>query len=132
MQGHRTQDASTAVQGGRATGTQPAQHAAALVSCGPAPGPQGPPQYYVLIAGVKRMIQEPQFGAGPSRSPCPNPDTHVWIEGAWRLVQQVCMPQPNANRVPVRALALPPAPLRRASQGKCSGCLHKCLMIRLP
>jgi hypothetical protein len=112
MQGHRTtQGASQAVQGGRATGTQPAQRAATLTPCGPAPGPIGPPKYYVLIAGTKQTIENPEFGVGPSRSPCPNPDTHVWIAGAWHPVQQQTEARPATNCVPARPPPAPRAPL---------------------
>ena len=90
MQGHRNmQENRLAVQGSRATGTQAAQRAADLQPCGPAPGQPRPPKYFVLIAGHKRTISNPRFGAGPSRAGhCPNPDTHVWLENAWRLVVQ--------------------------------------------
>lgn len=61
------------------------------------------------------MITNPLYGAGPSHAPtCPNPSTHVWIEGAWRLVQQQPDPQPDANRVPNPPLDLLPSRTLRA------------------
>jgi hypothetical protein len=42
---------------------------------------------FIIVAGVKMAISNPQFGTGPSSAPtCPDPATHVWLEGAWHHV----------------------------------------------
>jgi hypothetical protein len=83
-QDHRTsQEHSLAVQAGRATGAPAGQQ--------PAPGPCGHvarlSRHYVVINGARHPITDPHFGSGPSSAPvCHDPNTHVWLQGAWHKV----------------------------------------------
>jgi hypothetical protein len=78
---HRTSQESLAVQASRATG--------ALAGQRPAPGPCGPvarlPRQFVVIDGVRLSVTDPCFGSS-SAPACPDPNTHVWLQGAWRKV----------------------------------------------
>jgi hypothetical protein len=82
-QDHRTSQESLAVQASRATGTLAGQR--------PAPRPCGAvarlPRQFVVIDGVRLSVTDPCFGSGPSSAPaCPDPNTHVRLQGAWRIV----------------------------------------------
>jgi hypothetical protein len=80
--------ASRAVQASRATGAPAGQRPAAsswpLWSCGPV---ARLPRQFVVIDGVHLSVTDPCFGSGPSSAPaCPDPNTRVWLQGAWRKV----------------------------------------------
>ena len=110
---------SQAAQGSRATGTQAAQRAADLRSCGPAP--EAPP-YYVVVEGTCLSVTDPNFGAGPSTAPrCPDSASYIFLQGGWHRVYRTDdatdtprppqAPRTAAPPLPTGPLAPLPAPL---------------------